>query len=160
MMTVGHPATITPPCAVMSPMRAAGRKPIITVIDPFTITSGGPTQIAMSVTRAAGRKPINTCGQQGGMIGPPTCGTGGVPGVTMGHVCMSVILAAGGMDYLLFAILPIMEVSLAVILLRHCEIAALSSRLRLPAGNFQSARRLWPTPRHYRPVNKPASLAG
>jgi hypothetical protein len=29
-------------------------------------------------------------------MGPPTCGTGGVPGVTIGHVCISVILAAGG----------------------------------------------------------------
>lgn len=28
-------------------------------------------------------------------IGPPTCGMGGVPGVTMGHTCMSPIVAAG-----------------------------------------------------------------
>jgi hypothetical protein len=30
-------------------------------------------------------------------MGPPTCGIGGTPGVTIGQVCMSVILAAGFM---------------------------------------------------------------
>src|SRR5256885_4214708 len=74
-------------------MRAAGIIPIITLLDPFTITSGGPTQVAMSVTRAAGKKPIITVGQPGGRIGPPTCGT--TP-VTMGQVCMSDTRAAGG----------------------------------------------------------------
>ena len=29
------------------------------------------------------------------VIGPPTCGIGGVPGVTIGQVCMSPTLAAG-----------------------------------------------------------------
>src|ERR1044072_3878852 len=93
-MTVGQQGgMMTPPCAVWSPRRAANRPPIITVVEPFTIRSGGPTQMHWSVTRAAGRKPISTCGQPGATIGPPTCGT--TP-VTIGHVCMSVSLAAGG----------------------------------------------------------------
>ena len=41
-------------------------------MEPFTIASGGPTQIAMSPTRAAGRPPISTVGQPGARIGPPT----------------------------------------------------------------------------------------
>src|ERR1044071_5299283 len=44
MITVGSPITMPPPCAVMSPCRAAGMKPIITVVDPMTITSGPPAQ--------------------------------------------------------------------------------------------------------------------
>jgi len=83
MITVGHPATITPPCAVESPMRAAGIPPIITVDEPMAMLSGGPTQIAMSPTRAAGIPPIRTVGELGGKIGPPTCGT--TP-VTIGQV--------------------------------------------------------------------------
>jgi hypothetical protein len=71
-MTVGHPAAITPPCAVLSPMRAAGRKPIMTVADPFAIVSGGPTHVAISLTRAAGKPPMITVVQPGGRIGPPT----------------------------------------------------------------------------------------
>ncbi len=70
--------------------------PIRTVIEPLTIESGGPTQVAMSPTLAAGTPPIKTVGQPGGRIGPPTCGTGGVPGVTIGHICISPTLAAGG----------------------------------------------------------------
>src|SRR5580700_9794805 len=70
-----------------------------TVIDPSTMTSGGPTQIAMSVTRAAGRPPMSTVGAQGPMIGPPTCGTSTV---TIGQTCMSVIRAAGIPIVLLF----------------------------------------------------------
>jgi hypothetical protein len=31
------------------------------------------------------------------MIGPPTWGMGGTPGVTIGQTCMSVMRAAGGM---------------------------------------------------------------
>jgi hypothetical protein len=62
IITVGQPITIEPPWAVVSPMRAASRPPISTVGDPFTITSGGPTQTAVSVTRAAGMKPIITVG--------------------------------------------------------------------------------------------------
>ena len=49
-----------PPCAVMSPMRAAGNFMISTVKLPSAITSGGPTQTHMSVTRAAGRPPTST----------------------------------------------------------------------------------------------------
>ena len=76
-------------------MRAAGIPPMITVIEPIAIVSGGPTQMAISPMRAAGMNPIITVGHPT-TIGPPTCGMGGVPGVTMGHVCISLILAAGG----------------------------------------------------------------
>src|ERR1039457_1684668 len=98
MITVGQPITMDPPWAVMSPMRAASRPPIMTVLEPIAITSGGPTHTSISVTRAAGRKPIITVGQQGPAIGPPTCGT---KTVTMGHTCMSVSRAASGISVLL-----------------------------------------------------------
>src|ERR1039458_2323336 len=62
MMQVGEPRTITPPCTVGSPSLAAGRKLIITPVDPMTIMSGGPTQVAMLVTVAAGRKQMRTGG--------------------------------------------------------------------------------------------------
>src|SRR6266478_2176557 len=45
---------MTPPWAVTSPIRAAGKPPISTVGEAFTITSGGPTHTAISVIRAAG----------------------------------------------------------------------------------------------------------
>jgi hypothetical protein len=99
IITVGRPRTITPPWSVGSPIRAAGRFPIKTVSEPIAIESGGPTQVHMSVARAAGCPPTNTVGQPGGKIGPPTCGTGGTPGVTIGHVCMSPTLAAGGITF-------------------------------------------------------------
>jgi hypothetical protein len=70
--------------------------PIITDEDPFTIVSGGPTQTSMSPTRAAGNPPINTLGWPGPVIGPPTCGMGGSPGVCIGHAWKSVSRAAGG----------------------------------------------------------------
>ena len=76
-------------------MRAAIMNPMNTVGEPMAITSGGPTHTHMSPWRAAGIKPTNTVGQQGGRIGPPTCGMGGTPGVTIGHTCISPILAAG-----------------------------------------------------------------
>ena len=76
IITVGHPATIVPPCAVLSPIRAAGLPPIITVDEPFTIVSGGPTQTHMSPTTAAGIFPIKTFCTLGPTIGPPTCGIG------------------------------------------------------------------------------------
>jgi hypothetical protein len=102
--------TIEPPCAVISPMRAAGSLLIITVSDPFTIVSGGPTQVAMSVTRAAGILPIRTVTAQGGRIGPPTCGIGGTPGVTIGQTCISPTRAAGiPMMRLLYAVAPARE---------------------------------------------------
>lgn len=94
IITVGHPRTIEPPCAVGSPIRAAGFPPIITVADPWMIESGGPTQTQESPTTAAGMPPINTVDAPGPMTGPPTWGIGGVPGVCMGQVCISVILAA------------------------------------------------------------------
>ncbi len=67
-----QPKTILPPCAVVSPIRAAGLPPIITVAEPFTMASGGPTQVAMSPTTAAGMFPIKTFGTPGPVIGPPT----------------------------------------------------------------------------------------
>src|SRR6185436_6203080 len=74
-------------------MRAAGLPPISTVDEPLAIVSGGPTHVHMLPTVAAGRPPIRTVGTPGGRIGPPTCGTGPV---VIGHVCMSVMRAAGG----------------------------------------------------------------
>lgn len=61
--------------------------------------SDGPTgpQRHISLTRAAGRKPIITVGSPGVVMGPPTWGIGGMPGITIGQVCMSVSRAAGGM---------------------------------------------------------------
>ncbi len=96
MSTFGYPATITPPWAVLSPIRAAGLYPINTVVDPCAIVSGGPTHTQASPTTAAGNPPISTVGVQGPQTGPPTCGIGGVPGITIGQVCRSVIRAAGG----------------------------------------------------------------
>jgi hypothetical protein len=73
--------------------------PIKTVADPMAMESGGPVQVAISPTLAAGIPPMSTVGSPGGKIGPPTCGTG--PGFIIGHVCISVILAAGGIIFLL-----------------------------------------------------------
>src|SRR3954463_1915846 len=92
IITVGKPNTIVPPCAVLSPILAAGLPPIKTVTDPFIIESGGPTHVHILPKVAAGKPPIKTLGTPGGKIGPPTCGIGGNPGVTIGHTCMSVIL--------------------------------------------------------------------
>ena len=39
---------IVPPCAVLSPTRAAGFLPIMTFVEPMTMVSGGPTQVHMS----------------------------------------------------------------------------------------------------------------
>src|SRR5688572_23013450 len=93
--TVGKPITIEPPCAVMSPSRAAGRPQTSTVTDAFTITSGGPTHTHISVARACGIPPVSTVRAQGGRICPPTCGMGGTPGVTIGQTCISPARAAG-----------------------------------------------------------------
>ena len=84
-----------PPWAVVSPILAAGLPQIITVADPLTIESGGPAQIALSPITAAGKEPIKTVGVPGPTIGPPTCGTGDKPAVTIGQLCISVNLAAG-----------------------------------------------------------------
>src|SRR5690348_12858831 len=92
--TVGQPITILPPCAVVSPILAAGLPQIKTVAEPFIMESGGPTHTAVSPNTAAGSLPINTVGAPGPTTGPPTCGIGGKPGVCMGQVCMSLILAA------------------------------------------------------------------
>ncbi len=93
---MGQPIAICPPWAVVSPILAAGFPPIITVAEPFTIESGGPTQTQESPITAAGILPINTVGTPGPITGPPTCGIGGTPGVTIGQTCRSVILAAKG----------------------------------------------------------------
>lgn len=94
--TVGQPRAITPPCAVESPIRAAGIPPIITVADPLIIESGGPTHVHISPMTAAGIFPINTVGFPGPVIGPPTWGMGeGKAGVCIGQVCISVNRAAG-----------------------------------------------------------------
>jgi len=85
IITVGAPTMMAPPCAVVSPIRAAGTPPIITVAEPFKMESAGPTHTARSPTRAAGKPTIKTVGNPGPEIGPPTCGTGGTPGVSIGH---------------------------------------------------------------------------
>jgi hypothetical protein len=87
---------IVPPCAVESPIRAAGIPPIMTVAEPITMVSGGPVHVAMSPTLAAGIPPINTVGHPGGITGPPTWGT--VP-VTIGQTCISPIRAAKGIFF-------------------------------------------------------------
>jgi len=93
--TAGNPVTMLPPCAVLSPIRAAGLPPIITVTEPLTIASGGPVQVQVSPTTAAGNPPISTFGTPGPVTGPPTWGIGGTAGVCIGQVCISVNLAAG-----------------------------------------------------------------
>jgi hypothetical protein len=96
-MTVGKPTTILPPWAVASPILAAGLPQIMTVADPMTMASGGPTQTQLSPTTAAGILPISTVGAPGPATGPPTWGIGeGKAGVCMGQVCISVNRAAGG----------------------------------------------------------------
>jgi hypothetical protein len=80
---------------VLSPIRAAGMPPIITVAEPAAIVSGGPVQTSISPTLAAGIPPIKTVGQPGGRTGPPTCGTGPL---LNGQVCISPVLAAAGID--------------------------------------------------------------
>ena len=93
MSTVNSPITIEPPWAVVSPSRAAGIPPISTVPDPAAIVSGGPLQVSISPTLAAGIPPIKTVGSPAGRTGPPTWGA--PPGFTIGHTCISPILAAG-----------------------------------------------------------------
>ncbi len=95
IITVEQPATIEPPWAVLSPMRAAGLPPIITVAEPFIIVSGGPTQVQLSPITAAGSFPISTVATPVPIIGPPACGMGaGNAGVCIGQTCISVNLAA------------------------------------------------------------------
>src|SRR5438132_533350 len=70
--TVKSPSTIVPPCAVESPILAAGLLPISTVEEPLTIVSGGPVHVAISPTTMAGTPPINTVESPGPVQGPPT----------------------------------------------------------------------------------------
>jgi hypothetical protein len=91
IITVGQPATTTPPWPVASPILTAGLPAIKTEEEPTESESGGPVQTQLSPTMDAGKLPINTLLLAPGIKGPPTCGT--VP-VVIGHVCISVILAA------------------------------------------------------------------
>lgn len=72
----------------------------------MTILSIGPIQTAIEPIVAAGKFPIKTVGTPGGKIGPPTCGTGGSPGVDIGQVCISDTRAAG-LDTLTLPINPL-----------------------------------------------------
>lgn len=76
-------------------MRAAGLRLTSTVADPLMMVAGGPTHCEMSDTMACGISPVITFGEQGPIMGPPTWGIGGVPGVTIGHIVMSLKRAAG-----------------------------------------------------------------
>src|SRR5664279_4173256 len=76
IITVGHPIIIAPPCAVESPILAAGLPPINTLEEPIIMLSGGPAQVHISPRQAAGKPPISTVGVPGGKTGPPICGDG------------------------------------------------------------------------------------
>ena len=93
--TVGAPSTIAPPCAVISPIRAAGLLHRNVVNDPSMTESGGPTHTHMLPMVAAGTPAMITVGAPGETIGPPTCGIGGRPGVTIGQTCISPSRDAG-----------------------------------------------------------------
>lgn len=84
-MTDALPPVMLPPCAVVSPMRAAGWPPNITEALPFAMLSGGPAQVHIVPTTAAGLPPIITVGTPAGIIGPPVCGLP-LPGFTIGQV--------------------------------------------------------------------------
>ena len=101
-------------CDVLSPTRAAGIPPMITVVDPKEIIPGPPgTQPASrqgaerSVTRAAGLPPIKTVGHPltiakgmaGWGVGVGTGAAGCIGAWQWGDICRtwSPILAAGGM---------------------------------------------------------------
>lgn len=86
MSTLGHPATIMPPCAVLSPRREAGLPPMSTVASPCASVSGGElTHTARSPMRAAGAPPMST------VTSPLSTG----PPPWSGQVCISPIRAAG-----------------------------------------------------------------
>ena len=87
-----QPSVITPPWLVLSPIRAAGIPPTITVALPLITLQGGPTQIPIVPIWAAGMPPISTFHAAGAASTPPTCGTGPV---NIGQVCMSATRAAG-----------------------------------------------------------------
>jgi len=74
-------------------MRDIGNPPANTVGEPSATVSGGPTQTAMHPGPMAGMPPTSTVGQEGETTGPPTCGIPG--GVTIGHTCIAVSVAAG-----------------------------------------------------------------
>ena len=66
----------------------------MTVGEPVWTTSGGPTHVQGFPTVAAAWPPIRMLVQPA-VMGPPTWGTGGTPGVTCGHVWLSPWRAAG-----------------------------------------------------------------
>jgi len=74
---------------------AAGFPQIKTPVEPIRMVSGGPTYVHISPITAAGIEQIITVGALAAIIGPPTCGIGGVSGIAIGQTCISPILAAG-----------------------------------------------------------------
>ena len=82
--TVGAPITIGAPQADMSPMRAAGRPPISTVVQPggaIGVTPCGPAgggivQRVGLPTTAAGMPPMRTVGHAGRQRSRPGCPVG------------------------------------------------------------------------------------
>jgi hypothetical protein len=60
--------------------------PTITVGAPMTTVEGGPTHTAISLALACGIEPTRTVNDPR-VIGPPTWGIGGIPGITIGHTC-------------------------------------------------------------------------
>ena len=80
-------AAVTDPCR--------GPAAIITVADPFTIESVGPTHVHRSPTPAAGRR-TSTLGVHGPRSGRRRVAPAARRRVTIGHACMSVNRAAGG----------------------------------------------------------------
>src|SRR6478672_5673423 len=99
MITVGQPGpgAIGVPCMLMSPRRAAGKLPIMTVMLPIAIPFGaGETQAippGIALATAAGIPPISTVmTAAAGVIGPPTCGLG--PSI-IGHSAVSPARSAG-----------------------------------------------------------------
>jgi hypothetical protein len=63
--------TIFPPCAVASPILAAGFPPINMDEEPWIIMSGGPLQVQVSPRTAAGCPPMSTVALPPGNTGPP-----------------------------------------------------------------------------------------
>ncbi|CCO38908.1 conserved hypothetical protein [Vibrio nigripulchritudo SFn135] len=67
------PEATTPPCAVPSPILAAGKPLMKTLDEPADMESGGPMHTAMSPCLAAGRELINTLDEPAA-TGQPTWG--------------------------------------------------------------------------------------
>src|SRR4051812_48132171 len=91
MITVGAPNTIGAPHPAKSPILAAGRPPISTVVEPPTIVLGG--------CGPPGGGMLHTCGVPRVAAGSPLTSTVGTPGgpTTPGCPVGSPTRAAGGM---------------------------------------------------------------